>query len=274
MPALTGRRLPLPLSRRWIADLMHASRHVPAVTAERRMALAEVAAARGRLPDPPPWAALFVKAYAVTAARIPALRRAYVSFPRPHLYEADQSVASLAVARDFEGEPAVFFGQLLAPDEQPLARLAEHIRAFRAEPVDQIRPFARLIRYTRYPRPVRRALWWLGLNLSGRHRAKTVGTFGVSAVGGAGAALANLIAPTATALTYGPLGPDGAVEVRLTFDHRVLDGLTAAGTLAETEAVLRTEVLRELGGRGGWRLDPPRRGTYNSADFGHPVPPA
>jgi hypothetical protein len=114
--------------------------------------------------------------------------------------------------------------------------------------VEEIRPFARLIRYTRYPRPVRRLLWWLGLNLSGKHRAKTVGTFGLSTLGSLGADISRVIAPTATTLTYGPFEPDGSVVVRVHFDHRVMDGVAVAAALAELEAVLRTEVVRELAG--------------------------
>lgn len=246
MPAITGRRVRLPLPRRWVADLMHASRHVPLVTVERRVELSQTVAARARVADPLAWPALFVKAYAIVAARTPALRRAYVPFPWPHLFEADESVASVAVAREYDGEPAVFFGHLRSPDRRPLPDLNGHIRDWKTRPVEEVRPFARLIRYSRYPRPVRRLVWWLAMNLSGRHRAKTFGTFGLSTVGSAGAGLLNVIAPTATTLSYGPLAEGGTLDVRLTFDHRVLDGLTAATALAELEGVLRGEMVREL----------------------------
>jgi hypothetical protein len=246
MPAITGRRVRISLPRRWVADLMHVSRHAPVVTAERRADLSALIAARARVPDPPPWPALFIKAYALVAARTPALRRAYLPFPWPHLYEVDESVASVAVAREYDGEPAVFFGLVRRPDRQPLGKLAALLHEWKTRPVERIRPFARLIRYTRYPRPVRRLAWWLGMNLSGRHRAKTVGTFGLTTVGSAGADLLNVIAPTATTLSYGPLAADGTVAVRLGFDHRVLDGLTAAHALADLEEALRSELLREV----------------------------
>ena len=38
----------------------------------------------------------------------------------------------------------------------------------------------------------------------------------------------------------------GNLDVRLTFDHRVLDGATAARTLVELERVLLGPVLTEL----------------------------
>ncbi len=242
MPRTTGRRVPLSLPRRWIADLMHASRHAPLIVCTRRMALADLAAARQQTP----WAALFVKAYALVAARNPVLRRAYLSYPWPHLYEADASVASVAVARDYLGEPAVFFAPIQAPDTQPLTQLAAHLHDFRTKPVEDIRPFARLIRYSRHSLLVRRVMWWLGMNLSGKHRAKTIGTFGLTVVGAAGADLTRIVAPTATTITYGPLAADGSLDVHLHFDHRVLDGLTAATALADLERALLGEVMREL----------------------------
>ena len=246
MAKITGRRVGLSLPRRWMADLMHLSRGMPCFVAERRMDLAEVAAARAACPEPPSWPAIFAKAYAITAARRPELRRSFQTFPWAHLYETDGSVASVAVARDFEGEPAVLFGLIATPDRQTLAELTAHLHDFKTKPVAEVRPFARLVRYTRYPKPVRRLIWWVGLNLSGRHRAKTVGTFGLTTIAGRGAGLLHVPSPCATTLTYGPLRDDGSVEVRLSADHRVLDGLGAALALEELEAVLRGEIVREL----------------------------
>jgi hypothetical protein len=260
MPRMSGRRVSLSLPRRWVVDLMRAGRTIPVATVVRRISLSEVMEARSRVTEPPPWPALFIKAYALVAARNPVLRQAYFRHPWPHLYEADESLASVAIARPFDGEPAVFFGLIHAPDQQPLRQLAGHFHDFRTKPVDQIRPFARLIRYTRYPLPIRRLLWWLGMNLSGRHRAKTVGTFGLSTVGSLGAGIPATVSPTATTLTYGPFGADGAADVWLHFDHRVLDGATAAVALTDLETMLRTELVREL--------DRLSEGTYNSAAFG------
>ena len=44
----------------------------------------------------------------------------------------------------------------------------------------------------------------------------------------------------------GVIGPDGKVDVRLTYDHRVLDGATVARALGELERVLACEILAEL----------------------------
>ena len=246
MAKITGRRVSLSLPRRWIADIMHISRAMPVFIAERRLNLAGVVAARAALADPPSWAALFAKAYSLAAAQMPDLRRSFQPWPWAHLFEADVSVASVAVAREFDGEPAVFFGLLTAPDRQTLAQLAAHLQDFKTKPIDEVRPFARLVRYTSYPKPIRRFIWWIGMNLSGRHRAKTVGTFGMTTLSSRGAGLIAVPSPCATTLTYGPVGADGTVEVRLCADHRVIDGLTAARALEALEAHLCGAITGEL----------------------------
>ncbi|HEY0438608.1 MAG TPA: 2-oxo acid dehydrogenase subunit E2, partial [Xanthobacteraceae bacterium] len=61
-----------------------------------------------------------------------------------------------------------------------------------------------------------------------------------------GADLLHPVGPWTTLLTYGPLRADGTVEVRIIFDHRVLDGATAARALARLEEVLNGPILDEL----------------------------
>lgn len=246
MAQITGHRMPLPLPRRWIADLLHASRRVPTVAVERVMHLADVAAARRRLPHPPAWVLLFTKAYALVAARRPDLRRAYLPFPYPHLFQADESVATLAVEREYRGEPAVFFGNIRHPDQQSLRQLAQHLHRWRTHPIDQIRTFDRLIRYSRFPLPVRRAAWWYAANVSKRWRLRAFGTFGVSVTAGDGASALNLISPLSTSLNYGVFTADYTLPVRVHFDHRVLDGAPVARALAELEEVMNTAIVDEL----------------------------
>lgn len=246
MPSPRGRRRSLPLPRRWIADLMAFARRIPYVGIERRMDLGDVAAARSAAADSPPWPALFLKGFGLVAARTPPLRWVYLPFPWPHLYETDESVASVAVAREYDGVPAVFSGLVRSPERLSLGQLAAELREFRSKPVEEIRPFARLIRYSRYPLPVRRLLWWLGLNVSGNYRVRTFGSFGLTGVGWGGADVRVMISPLPVCLTYGPLEPDGRMTAGLHFDHRVMDGTTAAAALAELEQALRGDVLAEL----------------------------
>src|SRR5262249_43346786 len=82
-----ARTLALTPPRRVIGDLVHFARRVPTVPVQRRMRLAAVAAARSAARPRPGWCAVFTKAYAIVAAARPELRRTYLAFPRPHLYE-------------------------------------------------------------------------------------------------------------------------------------------------------------------------------------------
>jgi hypothetical protein len=194
----------------------------------------------------PSWTVLFAKAYAAVAARTPELRRSYLSFPRPHLYEHATSVASVAVEREYRGEPGVFFGQLREPDRKGLAELDRQLRVLREAPLESVAAFRKSLRLTRLPLPLRRLGWWVGLNVSGRKRAGLLGTFAVSAYGGLGASSLHPLSPLTTTLNFGPIEPDGGVDVRLIYDHRVLDGATVARALEELERVLLGEIVNEL----------------------------
>ena len=246
MPPSAGHRLRLSIPRRFVCDLLHASRHAPIVTFERRMDLGTVAAARKRLACPPAWVLLFAKAFGAVAARRPELRQTYLPWPWPLLWQADTSVASGAVERDYRGEPGVFFGFLAAPETVPRADLMATLDEWKTKPVDEVRPFRRQIRFTRLPLPARRFIWKYATAWSGRVKTKNFGTFGLSLTGASGATALNLIGPLTTALNTGVVQDDGTVDVRLHFDHRVLDGMPAARALAELEDALRTGIVAEL----------------------------
>jgi hypothetical protein len=246
MSKVSGHRVRLSVPRRFVCDLLHAARHAPIVTFERRMELAELVAARKALTRPPAWALLFAKAYSAVAARRSELRRTYLPAPWGHLWQADESVASVAVEREYRGESAVFFGFIKAPDKTPLCELAAELDGWKTEPVDAVKPFRRQIKYARLPLPARRVLWWYATSWSGYVKARNFGTFGVSLTGSSGATALNLIGPLSTSINTGVIGDTGAVDVRIHFDHRVLDGMPAARALAETEEYLRTEIASEL----------------------------
>jgi len=244
-----GRTFSLSVPRRVMCDLLAFARAIPTVPVQRQMNVAAVAAARSRLTvagESPGWCAVFTKAFAITALRFPELRRAYLSFPRPHLYEHPFSIASIAVERRHEEENAVFWGHLREPERQPLRELHAQLRRFKEEPISSIRPFRRMLQLGRLPRPLRRLAWWLALNLSGRKRAGYLGTFGVSAYSGLGAESLHPISPLTATMNYGTIGKDGTVSVRIVYDHRVMDGATVARALVCLEGVLNGEIVAEL----------------------------
>jgi hypothetical protein len=241
-----GRQIPVSLPRRFIGDLVHFAHKVPLCTAQHLMQLAPVVNARLQANPRPGWCTLFTKAYGLVSAHRAELRWAYVPFPWPHFYEHPYSIACVAIERRLGKEDAVMFVHIRGPENQDLMQIESYLQRCKDEPIDTIPLFRRILKTSRWPRPLRRTLWWFGLNLSGHRRACHLGTFGISVVSALGAGSMNLLTPVSTGINYGALSADGAVDVRLTYDHRVIDGGTAARALLETEAALKGPILDEL----------------------------
>jgi hypothetical protein len=246
MSELSGIALPLTLPRRLIADLMHFSQKVPLVSIERPLHLASVATARQAARPRPGWCALFTKAYALVAARRPELRRAYVTCPWAHLYQHADNVASIAIERHWGDEIGVFFATLRGPEQIPLTEIAAFLRRCKEQPLDSISAFRRALLVSRFPRPLRRMAWWAGLNVFRAERARCFGTFGVTATARFGATPLCVQSPLTSTLHYGVVDPSGAVNARVAFDHRVLDGGAMARALCDLEEVFLREILAEL----------------------------
>jgi hypothetical protein len=244
---MRGRWISLSGPRRFLVDLLHFAARVPTIPVQRRMALGAVAAAREGVADRPCWPAVFLKAYARVADDVPPLRRAYVGLPWPHLCEYPTTVASLAVEREYRNERCVFFARIADPAHLPLREIHARIRRFAEDPIETVPPFRKLLSIARWPRPVRRALLWLGLNLP-RTRPGQFGTFGLSTYSALGAESLHPLSPLTTTLNYGVIDRDGTVWVRLIYDHRVFDGATAARALGKLEEVLTGPILAELRG--------------------------
>ena len=87
----------------------------------------------------PSWATIFMRAYSAVCAAHPPLRRAYIGFPRPHLYEHPYPICAMAVEREHNGEEGIFVGLYRAPAQATLADLdrpeaqLERLREFLAK---------------------------------------------------------------------------------------------------------------------------------------------
>jgi hypothetical protein len=241
-----GRSVPLSPFRRLVADLMRFSRHVPAVTVERRISLGALAAARQHCAPRPAWAVLFAKAFALVARAHPELRRSYMTFPRPRLYEHPYSIVALNVERQLADEAVVVQCLIRRPDNRPLTELDGIVRHHQLEPVERLRSYRRSVAMSKVPWPLRPFVWWGALNVFGRRRCHNFGTFGVSSVAGQGAGILHLIPLLTAMLHYGLLDGAGNLDVYMTFDHRVLDGAAAARVLVELERTLQEDLLAEL----------------------------
>jgi hypothetical protein len=246
--APTGFSIPLSAPRRLINDLVHFARQVPTVPVQRTMDVSRVAALRDRAARRVGWAAIFTKAYAQVCSDFPALRRAYLEYPRPRLYQHPFPVASMAVERDYEGEPGVFFTHIKRPETVPLAALDATVRRAKTAPVEET--FAFQLWFAGLPRPARRFVWWWVLNCRGSRKAEFLGTFGVTVYSGLGSESLHPLTPLTTTLNYGVIGPDGSVPVRVVYDHRVMDGSTAARALARLQDELAGPVADELADLG------------------------
>jgi hypothetical protein len=242
---MRGRPISLTPQRRFICDLMAAAKAIPTIPVQRRMNLAAVVAARKGSPLHPSWLAIFTKAYAKVAAAVPEMRRAYVKFPTHHLYEYPTSLASIAFERMYRGENAVFIGLIKDPARLPLADLHRLIRSYQEVDVEQCKDFQRMLQVSRLPGFLRRMLWWVSANV-GRQRGNYLGTFGVTAYSALGAESLHPLSPLTTTLTYGVIDADGGVDVRIIYDHRVMDGATVARALKSLEGELTGASCEEM----------------------------
>lgn len=245
-----GRCLPLSLPRRWMGDLLHFSDSVPLVAAERTFRVRALAEARRGVERPPSWNAIIIKAIGLVSARLPELRRAYVPYPRPRLYEAPHSVASVVIEREFAGEPATFMVPLERPEERPLDNIQACVEAYKTDPIERHGGLRRLVRYASMPRPIRRTIWSVGLQWSGHQRARHFGTFAINSIAGLRGRMLMFRIPITSAFYYGAVSR-GTLDIQIAFDHRVFDGVIAGQVGGLLEDVLNAELVAEV--RAGQR---------------------
>jgi hypothetical protein len=241
----TFRKITLP--RRLVADLMHASVRVPFVSMARPLNIRGLLEARAQAARPPGWAAIFVKAFSLVANGEPDLRTLHIRWPWSHLYELPRSVAMVTIARVEDGHDCVLLQKINAPDEIPLAEVDAILRHAKEAPTSEVPAFRKMLMATRLPLPVRRLLWWVGLNW-GRQRANYFGSFGVTSAAPFGPGELYALGPGPFVLSYGRVGPDQTIGVVLRWDHRITDAALIARALTRLEQVLNTEIAAELRG--------------------------
>jgi hypothetical protein len=241
-----GRTLPLSLPRRLVCDLVHFAHKVPTVPVQRLINVSALDTARAQLDPRPSWCMLFTKALALVSAEFPEFRRAYLSFPWARLYEHHESIASVAMEREYHGEQGVFFAHFNFPERRSLADLEAELRRLKATPVDEIPDFRICLFMSRLPFYVRRFAWWYVTHFRGYRKATWLGTFGVSVYSSLGAESLHPLSPVTTTMNYGVIGENGDVQVRLIYDHRVMDGATVARALGRLDQILNGPILDEM----------------------------
>ena len=234
----------LDASRALVLDILFFARNVPQFPVERTMNLGHLARCRTRAEMRISWCVLFCKAYAMVANEFPELRRCYLRWPWPHLFQHDASTATIAINRRQNGQDRLFLGQLWQPESTSLAGLQSRLSQLQQQPLEEV--FSRQVRFSRFPTWLRRLIWWWRIHLSPHRRARRLGTFGLSVLAGEGAFNRHHLHFLTTSVTYGPLEESGKMLVTLLCDHRVLDGMTAARALNQLESVLQGPITREL----------------------------
>jgi hypothetical protein len=242
---MRGRWIPLSLPRRLVSDLLAFASRIPILPVQRQMHLGPLQAARDASSARPAWVALFIKGFALAARELPELRRVYLKFPWPHLYEYPDSVAALTIERSVADEPAVLVMRIDAPARLPVAQVDAAIRHARTAPVGEVKEFRRALMLACLPLGLRRLLMWLALNVA-RHRPRYFGTFCVTDLSPLGTESLRPLFPATITLYYGRISEDGAVMVRAAYDHRALDGATIARALVRLEQLLNGVVASEL----------------------------
>ena len=235
---------PLPAGRGCVNDIATLALDIPLFPVDRLMWLDAVATARRAAEVRIGWAAIFLKAYALVAGETPALRSWLAGRFRQRLATSSENMAVLAINRGDGGDDRLFFARLARPEATPLPLLQESIDRFLTRPVDEV--FKRQLQLEGVPGWLRRTiLRWNMLSRSPK-RVTRIGTFTLSTL--AGFSATNRFHPTicTTSLSYGPLDGDGRCLVTVIADHRVLDGVAVAKSLARLEEVLATRIATEL----------------------------
>jgi hypothetical protein len=225
--------------------MLYFANKAPTLPVQRRMALGSLVEARRACRHRPPWTVLFLKAYAILAQETPELRRVYVGLPRPHLYEYQTSVGVVTVERKVGDGVEVLAGRIKNPASRSLAELVDILRRFNQAPLWEIKEFRRVLILGRLPLLLRRLLMWIVLNI-GSQRARFFGTFALSVYSALGAESLRPLFPCTAVLNYGVIAADGTVDVRLNYDHRVMDGASIARALQLFEKILTQQIVEEL----------------------------
>lgn len=238
--------LPASPARLLMLANLHRARQVPSVSVSRRLSMPTVAHTRNTASPKPSWTSVFMRAYGLACQKNPELRRSWINWPYPHMYEHPHSVCALAVEREWQGEIIMVGSRFRGPENMSLETIDQRIHYLKTAPVEEVADFRRLLRVAHLPRLLQRAAAWGTLCLSGAHRSRQFGTFLMSSIGSLGTDALNPPCVLTTLLSPGPISPTGDVTVNLTFDHRITDGRPIARALNDLEEILNTTIVAEL----------------------------
>ncbi|MEU6227058.1 2-oxo acid dehydrogenase subunit E2 [Streptomyces sp. NPDC047042] len=166
----------------------------------------------------------------------------------PKIAHFPQVTAKLALDRHIDGQRSVLSALLPDLEQAGLAEIQERVDRYRGQHTAELPEFARLRRLDRLPAPLGRLAFAAALR-DPRRRAEIFGTVSVSSLGHQPVHGFHSTGGTALTVCLGqvaerPTVKDGALAVAplmrlsLAFDHRVVDGATAAEVLGDLRHTL------------------------------------
>lgn len=251
-----GKRIKLKPHRRFMSDYLYFTSQVPSQPVSRICDVQNVVQLRKKSPQRIGWAAIMLKAMARLAQSEPELSYAYIKWPWPHLYQHPHQIGYVAMNRIVDDENLLIFHRIERPEQCSLLEIQNAIEQAREQPLDENRLFRMRDRFSRLPWFFRRIIWWFALNLFARVRTNLTGTVGVTSL--AQYDVTSIHPPTLGNLvvTYGPVQPDGTMQITFVYDHRVHDGVKIATCLQKFETILNDVICEELQSLSEARLPP------------------
>ncbi|MFK7735000.1 MAG: hypothetical protein AB8B50_03165 [Pirellulaceae bacterium] len=242
--SLDGRSKRLGPERALVLDVIDQARKIPSFPVERSFAMQSLAEARERAGIRVSWAAIFMRAYGLASRDIPELRQFYFSFPWPRFYQSAQCTIAISVNRVVDGKNQLFFGRLRSPDRKNLWMLQSELDRLKSGSIERV--FRDQLAASRFPRWVRRSIWFVRSNFQLDKRANRTGTASISVLAGQGVLNRRHPCIMTSSLSYGPMDEESRMWVTLQCDHRLIDGCVAAQALNCIDEKLQTNVLSEL----------------------------
>ncbi len=129
--------------------------------------------------------------------------------------------------------------------KKSLREIDYELRVMRMAKIESLGGDRRLIRITRYPF-LRRLLWRIGLQGSGRLRAKYFGTFAINSMVSRRVHTTQSTTPITLSIFYGPIHLNGEMPLQVFFDHRVIDGSSVYRIVLDIQTMLNHEIVAEL----------------------------
>jgi len=241
----------LTLPRLWIRDTIYFGKKSMIAGGSTVLRVSAVMAARRNCQPLVSWNAILIKALALTSRKWPELRRSYISFPWPHLYEHPHCVATVVVEREWQGARCVFFDQIPAPESKSLREIDQRLDGMESLKIEAVGSFRRLIRITRLPLPVRRLIWLIALRGAGRLKSRYFGTFSINSLTSRHARTTQNASPVTMSFEYAPIQPGGEMPFQVFMDHRVIDGVASHRLCVDLQAILNSEIVDELNAMSG-----------------------